>query len=132
MIDKESYQNILVYNILYKSLFDSKPLLIRFDKINGFIRVYDGKRYLVLFGSGKYDSILNRIRYLTGVKSGITYIIPHNCPKVKVYSCDSLPLEKALTFLDAMILIKWAFNKDKDNYYYNIFLEKASYKLPKK
>ena len=43
---------------------DAKPLCIRFDKIDGFIRVYDRTRYLVLFGSEKYDSIYNRIRYL--------------------------------------------------------------------
>ena len=39
LIDKKSYENILVYNISYKSLIDSTPLRIRFDKIDGFIRV---------------------------------------------------------------------------------------------
>ena len=37
---------ILFYNILYKILIDSKPLRTRFDKIDGYIRVYDGARYL--------------------------------------------------------------------------------------
>ena len=32
----------LLYNISYKILIDSKPLRIRFDKIDGFIRIYDG------------------------------------------------------------------------------------------
>ena len=45
LIDKKSYQNILVYNISYKGLIDYKPLRIRFDKIDGLIRVYDGTRY---------------------------------------------------------------------------------------
>ena len=66
---EESYENILFYNILYKSLIDSKPLRIIFDKIQGFIRVYVGTRYLVLFGSEKYDSICNKIRILISVKS---------------------------------------------------------------
>ena len=57
LIDEKSYENVLVYKISYKSLIDYKPLRIRFDKIDGFIRVYDGTRYLVLFGSEKYDSI---------------------------------------------------------------------------
>ena len=30
-----------------------EPLRIRFDKIDRFIRVYDERRYLVLFGSEK-------------------------------------------------------------------------------
>ena len=33
-------------------------------KIDGFIRVYDGSRYLVLFALEEYDAIYNRIRYL--------------------------------------------------------------------
>ena len=37
-----------------------------------------------------------------------------------------------LTFHDVIILIKSVFDKDKNNYYYNIFLEKASYELPRK
>ena len=37
-----------------------------------------------------------------------------------------------MTFHDVIILVKSVFNKDKNNYNYNIFLEKASYKLPKK
>ena len=48
---------------------------IRFDKVNGFIRVYDGTRYLTLFELRKYCVIFNRIRYLIGVKSGIKYVI---------------------------------------------------------
>ena len=42
LIDEKSYKNILVYSVSYKSLIDSKPLRIRLDKINGFIRVFDG------------------------------------------------------------------------------------------
>ena len=36
-----------------------------------------------------------------------------------------------MNFHDAVILITSVFNEDKNNYYYNIFLEKASYELPK-
>ena len=49
LIDEKSHDNTLLYNVSYKTLIGTKPLLIRFDKINGFIRVYDGTRYLVLF-----------------------------------------------------------------------------------
>ena len=62
------------YNIPYKNLIATKYLRIRFNKIDGFIRVSDGTRYLVLFGSEKYDSFHNRIRYLISVKSGILHI----------------------------------------------------------
>ena len=60
-IDKKSHENIY---ISYKTLIGAKPLHIKFDKIDGFIRIYDGSKYLTLFGSQKFDAIYNRIRYL--------------------------------------------------------------------
>ena len=69
LINEISYENILVYNISYKTLIGAKPLRIRFDRIDGFIRVYDGNRYLVLFGAAKYDPIYNRIRYKSNSKN---------------------------------------------------------------
>ena len=48
-LDEKWYEKFLVYNISYKSLIDAKPLHIMLDKIDGFIRVYDWTRYLVLF-----------------------------------------------------------------------------------
>ena len=102
------------------------------DKTNRFIRISNITRYLVLFGSEKYDSIYNKIRCLITVKSDITYIIPHNYAKIKLDSYDSLPLAKAVTFHSAFILVKSVSNKDRNNYYYNIFLEKASYEFTKK
>ena len=64
LTDKKSCKNILVQNnILCKSLIDYESLRIRFDKMDGFVKVSDGNRYLVLFRSEKYDSIYDRIRY---------------------------------------------------------------------
>ena len=80
----------MIYDISYKILIGAKPLPIRFDKVDGFIRVYDGNRYLVLFDPEKYDAIYNRIRYLIGVKSGITDIVSHNYVKTKIDYFDSL------------------------------------------
>ena len=46
-------------------------------------------------------------------------------------SYDYMRLGKSMTFHNVMILIKVVFNKDNDNDYYNILLEKCSYQLPK-
>ena len=62
LIDEKSDANILIYEISCKTLIVSKPLRIRFDKIDGFIRIYDGTRYLTLFGFENCDAIYNRIR----------------------------------------------------------------------
>ena len=50
LIDKKSDENILIYNMSYRTLIDSKPLQIRFLKLHGIIRIYDGIRHLTLFG----------------------------------------------------------------------------------
>ena len=68
---------------------------------------------MVLFGSEKYDSIYNRIKYFIHVKGSVTYIISHNYGKIKTDSYDSLPLEKTITFQNVTIFIKSVFNKDK-------------------
>ena len=78
LFGSKSLVNILIYDILYKTLLGGKPLRIMFEKVNGFIRDYDGTKYLVLFDSEKYDAIYDRIRYLTDLKSNITYVFSHN------------------------------------------------------
>ena len=85
--------------------------------------MYDGIRYLTLLGSERHDAIYNRIRYLTSLKSSITYVFSHYYTKIKVDSYDSLPAEKRLTLQNVIILIKSVPNKDQNHYYYKIFLE---------
>ena len=78
LIYEKSHKNILVYNISYKTLIGTKALHIRFNKTNGFIWVYDGTRYSVLFGGEKYD--------LIGAKNGVTFAVSHNYAKIKTDS----------------------------------------------
>ena len=49
----KTYENILICGISYKSFMGSKPLHIWIEKKDGFIKIYDGIRYLVLFASKK-------------------------------------------------------------------------------
>ena len=44
LLDEKPYQNILIYNTLYKTLISTKPLHMRFDKVDGIIRVFDRAR----------------------------------------------------------------------------------------
>ena len=83
----------MIYDISYKILVAPKPLQIRFDKIDGFFRIYDGNKYLVLLDFEKYDDIYNKIRYLMSIKSGITDVFAHYYAKIKVDSYDSLPID---------------------------------------
>ena len=81
----------------------------------------------MLFDYGLLDKICDRIKYLISEKRGITDSIDHNFRKIRIYSYNSLPIEKIFTFHNVIILIKPVVNKNKNEYCYNIFLEKGSY-----
>ena len=86
---------------------------ISFDEIDGFNEIYE-----------IYNEIYDRIRYLISEESGITDLISHNFARIRIDSYNSLPKEKTFTFHNVIIFI----NKNRNDYYYNIFLEKGSYK----
>ena len=114
----------------HKKTFWFMTLHIRFNKADGFIKVFDGTSQLLLFGPKKYV-IYNKITYLITQESSITYVFSHNNARIKVDSKDCLPLEKTLAIHNAIILIKSVFKKNQNYYYYNIFLETYSYQLLK-
>ena len=62
LIDGKAHKNILIYDISQRILIGA--LCIRFNKVDGVFKVYDGTRYLTLFGSEKYDDIYKGIRCL--------------------------------------------------------------------
>ena len=105
----------------------AKPLRMWFEKIDGFIKIFDGIRYLVLLASERYNAIYDKIRYLVSENSGITDSINHNFARIRIDSYNSLPIEKTLTFHNVIIFNNSVVNKNGNNYYYNIYLEKGSY-----
>ena len=48
-MDEKPYENILIYDTSYKYLISPKPLNIRFEEIDGFAKVCNRTRDLVLF-----------------------------------------------------------------------------------
>ena len=69
---------------------------IRFDKIDGFIKIYDGNIYLVRYDYEKCNAIYYRIIYLISEKTGITDSINHKFERTDSY--NSVPIERILTF----------------------------------
>ena len=67
-LHKERNGNILVYGISHKTSTGAKPLRIRFDKIDIFIKIYDKIRYLVLFDCSYCNKICDKIKYLISEK----------------------------------------------------------------
>ena len=87
-------ENILIFDISYNIFTGSKPMPIRFVKVDGFIKTYNCIRYLVIFGYWWYNNITD----LISEKSGITDSINHNFASIRMDSYNSLPIEKIMTF----------------------------------
>ena len=86
-------------------MIGEKPLRIIDNKVDGFFRDYGGIKYLVLFGSEKYNAIYDRIRYLIGLESGITscfniYILR------KMFVSISLNIMRT-QFFDGIIMLRF-------------------------
>ena len=64
-----------------------------FVKADRFIRIYEGTRYLLLFGPKKYNVIYDRIRYLISQKK-VLHVFSHSSARVKIGSHNSLLVEK--------------------------------------
>ena len=96
---REIFKSALVY--LWTS---AKPLRIRFDKIDGFIKIYNGIRCLILFDYSYCDEICDEIQYLISEKVVLQILlsINRNISRIRTDLCDSLPIEKILTFHDVM------------------------------
>ena len=77
----------------------AKPLRIRLNKIDRFIKIHDKIKYLVLFDYSYCDKICDKIKYLISEKSGITDSINHNFARIRIDSYDSLTIEKYWLFI---------------------------------
>ena len=80
---------------------------------------------MALYDYSYCDEICHKIEYLMSEKNGITDSVNHNFARNRIYSYDSLSIEKILTFHNIIMLIKSVVKKNKNEYYDNIFLDKG-------
>ena len=97
-MNEKSYTNVLIYNFSYKNLIIAKTFRIIFDKVDGFIRDYDVRKYVVLFVPEKYNVTFDRIRYLIGLSSDITIVFFFKI-RQKLFLDDDFPLEKNIDYV---------------------------------
>ena len=84
---------------MYKTFIGQKSLRVTFDETDGFIRIYDKIRYLVLLGPEKCDAIY---KSSVSLKSCITYIFLSLFCKNQIWYWKS---NRILTLHRVMILI---------------------------
>ena len=76
---KNHMKSILIYNISHKTLIGSRPLQIRFDKIDAIVTIYDGTRYLTLFGTKKWQYLRQNSMSYKSNKQYHIYFLPLFC-----------------------------------------------------
>ena len=96
---KENCENILIFDISYKTSTGATPLHFRFDKIEGSIKIHDRISYLVLFDYGWFDKISDWIKHFIIEKSGFTDSVNHNFGRIRIDSYSSLLIEKKRLFM---------------------------------
>ena len=71
---KEKFENILIFDILYKTSTSAKPLHIRFNKIDVFIKIHYKIRHLLLLDYSYCEKICDKITYLI-IEKVVLYIV---------------------------------------------------------
>ena len=89
----------------------ARPLCIRFDKIDGFIKIYNGTRYLVLFAPRICDTIYDKIRDLIIDKMALGLVLVMILVKSVLIYVILYEKKKALTFYNV--------NKDRYNTHFS-------------
>ena len=75
-----------------------KPFCIWFDKMDGFIKIYNGIKYLVLL---EYNESYDWLKYLISEKNNITDSINHNLARIRT----GLQHSHTSIFLSSLVLI---------------------------
>ena len=68
LLNEKWNENILIYDVSHKTCTGAKPVCTWFDKIDGFIKKYDGITYSLLFAPERYKAIYDTINHLISGK----------------------------------------------------------------
>ena len=71
----KTFENILVCKISCKTFMSSISLCIRFDKIDTWIKIYDGIRYLVILDRNWFEKICDNIKYFVTKKKVLQIVL---------------------------------------------------------
>ena len=143
-IDKKSYKNSGIYNIVYitikkigdcKNIFSVNPLYLRVDHASGYIEEKGVNKYLVFDSADKskellkiYSDIFNEIRDKIKEINSDERNYEKVYMRIKFNSDDDLPLKKPLKFHLMTITIRSVFEENGE-LYLQVILDDTLYEL---
>ena len=123
-IDKKPYKDIDIYYIGYitiKKIGDCKnirsvnPLYLIIYSATGYFKEKNGKKYLVIDSTEKYDEVFSGIKKeIETINGGKELIYGKGYAGIRVNTDDDVPLNKQLKFPTLTIIIRCIFQKGKE------------------
>ena len=105
------------------------PLYLIIHTATGYFKEKNGKKYLILDSTEKYEEvfsgIISEIKTLNGGKQ---LLYEKNYARIEINTDDNLPLNKPLIFLTLTIIIRRVFQKG-EKLHSQIYLDKCLYEL---
>ena len=136
-IDKKPYKDIDIYYIGYitiKKIGDCKnirsvnPLYLIIYSATGYFKEKNGKKYLVIDSTEKYDEVFSGIKKeIETINGGKELIYEKDYAKIRVNTDDDVPLNKQLKF-PTLTIIRCIFQKGNE-LDPQIYLDECLYQL---
>ena len=125
ILDEKSYKNILIYDIGYVRVKDSKyviinsvnPLYLIFNRVNGYVEEIYENKYLTLVPTNasqekinKWEELWSKIRDLIRSITKMSDGYDEKYMKFKFNSDDELPLNKTIEIPSMTIVVRAVFH----------------------
>ena len=137
-IDKKSYKDIDIYFIGYitikkfsdcENIHSVNPSYLIIHSVTGYFKEKNGKKYLILDSTEKYEEVFTGIRSeFTTINGGKKLFYEKNYARIRVDTDDDLPLNKWLKIPTLIIIIRCVFQEGEE-LYPQIYLDECLYQL---
>ena len=136
-IDKKQYKEIDIYYIGYikikkigncKNINSVNPLYLMIHSATGEFKERDGKKYLVLDSTEKYEEVFSGIKKeIETINGGKELVYERNYSKIYKNATD-VPLYKPLRFPTLLIIIRCVFQTD-NKLESQVYLDECLYEI---
>ena len=137
-VNKKSHKEIDIYNIGYivitkfsdcENIHSVNPLYLIIHSDTGHFKEKNGKNYLILDSTDKYNEVWSGIRLeIKTFNGGKELFYEKNYARIGINTGDDLPLNKQLKFPTLTIIIRCVLQKG-EKLYPQIYLDECLYEL---
>ena len=137
-IDKKSYKDIDTYYIGYvtikkfsdyENIHSVNPLYLIFHSATGHFKEKNGKKYLILDSTEKYEEVFSGIRSeIKTINGGKELFYEKNYARIEINTDDDLSLNKQIKLPTLTIIIRCVF-QEGEKLYPQVYLDECFYEL---